>query len=112
MRDLLYKNLTFSDRGRRVISSSEIADQEGIHSVIRRHFTYSIKQIESEDNPQPKPYVYVLKEKNTKEKREHFFCKIKGSILAANQGKLLLILFVHTLSIELKACSILSEQID
>ena len=103
MRDLLFKNLTLSKRGRKIVASSEVADKEGVHSVVRRHFTYMVKQVQNKDTAKPKPYLYVLKEKNTQEKREHFFCKIKGSLLAQNEGKLLLITFAHTLNIELTA---------
>ena len=101
MRDLLYKNLTFPDRGRKIIASSEIADKEGVHSVVHRHFAYIVKPIKSSDEIKTQPYLYVLKERNTKQKREHFFCKMKGSILAVNQGKLMHILFIHTLNVEL-----------
>jgi len=111
MRDLLYKNMTFPSRGRRIIASSEVADKEGVHSVVRRHFTYIIKPIKCATEIKRQPYLYVLKERNTKQKREHFFCKMKGSILAVNQGRLMHILFVHTLSIELTASVKLSEQI-
>ena len=111
MRDLHYKNLTSVDRSRRVIASSEITDKEGVHSVVRRHFSYMIKQVEKADVVKPAPYLYVLKERNTREKREHFFCKIKGSLLAVNKEKLFLIVFVHTLSIQLTASASLSEQI-
>jgi len=111
MRDLLYKNLTFADRGRKIIASSEVADKDGIHSVVRRHFAYIVRGVDSTDGKKPASYLYVLKERNTAEKREHFFCKIKGSILAQNKGKLLLIVFVHTLSIQLTASALLSEQI-
>ena len=111
MRDLLYKNLTFVNRGRKVIASSEVADKEGIHSVVRRHFAYIVKPIPSTDVIKPQPYLYVLKERNTKQKREHFFCKIKGSVLTVNNGNFFQILFVHTLSINLTASVKLSEQI-
>lgn len=111
MRNLLYKNLTSADRSRRVIASSETTDKEGVHSVVRRHFACMIKQVESASLVKPEPYLYVLKERNTKQKREHFFCKIKGSILVVNKGKLFLIFFVHTLNIELTATdSKLSKQ--
>ncbi|MFA5092969.1 MAG: hypothetical protein WC543_03400 [Candidatus Omnitrophota bacterium] len=103
MRDLLYKNLTLCDRGRKIITSAEVADKEGVHSIVRRHFTYFIKPIESDSQEKPTPYLYVLKERNTKEKREHFFCKIKGSLVAKSNGKLLNISFIHTLSVELTA---------
>ncbi|MCX5694459.1 MAG: hypothetical protein NT014_04970 [Candidatus Omnitrophica bacterium] len=111
MRDLLYKNLTFRSRGRKIIASSEVADKEGVHSVVRRHFAYIIKPIKSTELINPQPYLYVLKERNTKEKKEHFFCKIKGSILAVNRGEFYQILFVHTLSVELTVSAKLSEQI-
>ncbi|MDD5281707.1 MAG: hypothetical protein PHC37_03020 [Candidatus Omnitrophica bacterium] len=111
MRDLLYKNLTSADRSRRVIASSEITDKEGVHSVVRRHFACMIKQVEKADAVKPSPYLYVLKDRNTKEKREHFFCKIKGSLLAVNKGKFFLIVFVHTLSIQLTANEKISEKI-
>lgn len=111
MRDLLYKNLTSLDRGRKIIASSEITDKEGVHSVVRRHFSCMIRQVEKADVVKPVPYLYVLKERNTREKREHFFAKIKGSLLAVNKGKLFLIIFVHTLSIQLTATEKLSGQI-
>jgi hypothetical protein len=111
MRDLLYKNLTFLNRGQKIISSREIADKEGVHSVVRRHFTYIIKQVENSKIEKQAPYLYILKEKNTKNKKERFFCKIKGNLIAENNGKLLHILFVHTLSVELTASTELKQQI-
>jgi hypothetical protein len=111
MRNLLYKNLTFPSRGRKIIASSEVADKAGVHSVVRRHFTYIVKPIQSADVIKPQPYLYVLKERNTQQKREHFFCKIKGSVLAVNNGNFFQILFVHTLSINLTVTVKLSEKI-
>jgi len=129
MRDLLYKNLTSSARDKKIITSSEVSDKEGIHSVVRRHFAYIVKQqVQGAFVTNPQPYFFVLKETNTKEKREHFFCKIKGSLLAVspvrsprqgggdtsngvNKEKLLLISFVHSLNIELTASGKLSEPI-
>ncbi len=110
MRDLLFKNLTSSSRGRKIITSSEVADKEGVHSVVRRHFTCIVKQLKSVDAPKPQPYLFVLKERSSKERREHFFYKIKGSLLAVNEGKILLILFAHSLSVELTASPHLSGQ--
>ena len=111
MRDLLYKNLTFLNRGRKIIASSEVADKEGVHSVVRRHFAYIVRPITSPEEIKTQPYLYVLKERNTQQKREHYFCKMKGSILAVNQGKLMHILFIHTLNVQLTASVKLSEQI-
>ena len=101
MRDLLFKNLTSDDRKRRVISSSEITDKEGVRSIIRRHFICMVKEVKSEGIDKPAPYLYVLKEHNSKEHKEKFFCKIKGSVCAVNQGRLFLIVFMHSLRIDL-----------
>jgi hypothetical protein len=106
MRDLLYKKLTSDDKKRKIISSSEIVDREGMRSVIRRHFVCLVKEIgtqELEKNQKPLLYLYVLKEHYTREQKEKFFCKLKGSIYAVNQGRLFLIIFMHTLRIVLTA---------
>jgi len=104
MRDLLFKNLTSEDHRRRIIASHEVVDKQGVRSVIRRHFIYMLKEISDEHNiEKPLPYLYVLKEHNTKEHKEKFFCKIKGSLCAINKGKLFLIVFMHSLRIDLVA---------
>jgi len=110
MRDLLYKNLVSADKSRRVIVSSEVSDKDGVHSIVRRHFACMIRQVDKADAQRPAPYLYVLKERNTREKKEHFFCKVKGSLLAVNNGKFYLLMFVHTLNIELTAIEKITNQ--
>lgn len=101
MRDLLFKNLTSADRKRRIIASSEIVDKQGVRSIIRRHFICTVKEINANEEEKLPPYLYVLKERNIKEQRQKFFCKIKGSIYAILDGRLFLILFMHSLMINL-----------
>jgi len=101
MRDLLFKNLTSEDHKRRIIASSEIADNEGMRSIIRRHFICMVKEVKGQSINKPAPYLYVLKEHNSKEHKQRFFCKVKGSICAVNGGRLFLIVFMHTLKIDL-----------
>jgi len=103
MRNLLFKNLTSADKRKRIISTSEITDKSGIHSIIRRHFVSLVKEINNNETEKPLSCVYVVKEHNNKEQREKFFCRIKGSIYAVNNGKLFLILFSHSLKITLAA---------
>ncbi len=103
MRDLLFKNLTSNDHKRKVIVSSEITDKEGVRSIIHRHFVCMVKEVKNDKIERPAPYLYILKEHNSKEQRERFFCKIKGSICAVNQGRLFLIVFMHSLRIDLLA---------
>lgn len=101
MRDVLFKNLTSNDKKRRIIASSEIVDKEGIRSIIRRHFVCIVKEIKDNQLHRPLPCVYVLREHNNREQKERFFCKIKGSVYAVNKGRLFLILFMHSLKINL-----------
>lgn len=103
MRDLLFKNLTSRDHKKRIICSLEVSDKQGVHSVIRRHFICMVKEINNQGTgmDKPQPYLYVLKEKDSKEQKQKFFCKVKGSICAVNGDKLFLIVFMHSLRIDL-----------
>jgi hypothetical protein len=63
-----------------------------------------IKEVTDQNNiEKPAPYLYILKEHNTREQKEKFFCKIKGSVCAVNKGKIFLIVFMHSLKIDLVA---------
>ncbi|MCX5712027.1 MAG: hypothetical protein NTY47_03015, partial [Candidatus Omnitrophica bacterium] len=99
MRDLVFKNLTSTDKRRKVIASSEITDKAGVRSTIHRHFVCVVREIDQGPVNRPKPYLYVLKVRNNKEQKEKFFCRIKGVIFAINNSKLYEILFMHSLKI-------------
>jgi hypothetical protein len=103
MRDLLYKNLTSEDRRRKIISSSEIVDKQGVRSVVHRHFSCIIKEADGSNLTAFAPSLHVLKQRDTKLHEEHFFCKMKACLLIANSGKLYNIYFIHTLNIHLSA---------
>ncbi len=100
MRDLVFKNLTSDLKKRKIISCSETFDKEGLRSTIRRHFICAIKEIKDKELKRPLPSLYVLKETNTKEHREKFLCKIKGSVYVVHEGKLYIIFFMHSLRID------------
>lgn len=101
MRDLLFKNLTSTDGKRKIIASSEIVDKQGVRSIIRRHFVCMVKKVKSNLADRPLPYLYVLKERNTQEHRERFFCRLKGSIYVISNHRIFLIIFMHSLRINL-----------
>lgn len=103
MRDLLFKNLTSGDRRRKVISTSEVIDKAGVRSIIRRHFICIVKEVKDEKIERTTPYLSVFKERNTKEHREKFFCRMKGSLVAVSHGKPYIIIFMHSLKINLEA---------
>lgn len=105
MRDILFRNMTSEDKKRKAISSCEVSDQEGVHSIIRRHFICLVKEVSPEilGKDKPAPYVYVVKKRDTPGRKENFFCKIKGSIYAVDGERLFLVFFMHSLYIQLAA---------
>ena len=105
MRDLLFKNLTSQDKKKKIIASSEIADNAGVRSIVRRHFICLVREVspqcQNERINKITPCVYILRQENTKEQNKKFICRIKGSVYAVNNGRLFLILFTHSLKINL-----------
>ena len=101
MRDLLFRNLTSEDRRKRVVSTCETADNEGIRSVIRRHFICLVKEVGSDMVKEPLKDIYIHKERNSSELKGSFLCRVKGSLYVVFKEKLFLILYVHSLKIDL-----------
>jgi len=105
MRDLLFKNLTSQDKRKRIIASSEISDDGDVRSIVRRHFICLVKEVspqhQDQNFDQITPCVYILRQENTKEQKKKFICRVKGSVYAVNKGRLFLILFTHSLKINL-----------
>ncbi len=103
MRDLVFKNLTSNDRKRRVVVCSEVMDKGGVRSIVRRHFVCIVREVKDAQAEKPAPYLHIVREKNSLEQREQFFCRLKGSIIAVSNERLFLITFVHSLKICLSA---------
>jgi hypothetical protein len=103
MRDLLFKNLTSDDHRKKIISSSEIVDKAGVRTIVRRHFVYFVREVPDQQLERQAPYLFVIKEHNTKEKKEKFYCRMKGNLYAIYQERLFLVHFMHSLRINLIA---------
>lgn len=103
MRDLVFKNLTFPGKRRKIIASSEVVDKQGVRSIIHRHFIWIAKEIKDKPINQPLPYLYVRKLRDHKGQREEFFCRMKSSVYANCGGREFLIYFMHSLKINLIA---------
>lgn len=101
MRDIVLKNLTSDDKKRKILTSSEIMDKQGVRSIIRRHFVCMVKEVKGNPVDRPLPYLYVLKKHNNREHKEKFFCRLKGSIYAICNDRIFLIMFMHSLKIDL-----------
>jgi hypothetical protein len=112
MRDLLFKNLTSQNRRRKVIASRETLQQQGVQSIIQRHFIYTVKEIRAgEERLAVKPYAYLRKERNTRAQEEKFYCKIKGGVYTIFKNRVFLVLFMHSLKIHLFATPVCAKKI-
>jgi hypothetical protein len=105
MRDLLFKNLTSNEKKRKIISSCETSTNAGIQTTIKRHFVYMVKEVADGKLEKPLPKLYILKQRNTKEKAEKFLCRVKSSIFAIYDGRVYLITFMHSLTINIASSS-------
>lgn len=105
MRDILFKNITSVEKKRKIIATTEVADKEGVRSIIKRHFVYMVKEAKTIPAAHIAPFVYIRKERDTRLQREKFFCKIKGSTYVHFQKKIFSISYMHTLTIALTAIS-------
>lgn len=105
MRDILFKNFTSLDGKKRKIASSEVIARNGMRSIIHRHFVYMLEEVKDSQLDKPLPYLYVLKEKNTKGFTEKFFYRLKGSMYVMLNKKLFLIHYMHSLKINLAVLS-------
>lgn len=102
MRDLVFKNLTSNQKGRKVLCTYEKMEQGGVLTRIKRSFVYIIKNAhDSQAKKLYTPHLYILKIKDTHVNKEKFLCRIKGSIHIVNDSKLYLVAFSHSLSIDL-----------
>lgn len=104
MRELLFRNLTSGEGKRKILASTEISEKEGMRSVVRRHLVCIVREVaKPSDELRPVPTLSVLKERNSREQKERFFCRIKGSVYAVHNGKVFLIEYLHSLKIHFMA---------
>ena len=102
MRDLVLKNVTSSDRSKRIISSCEIIRKRGICTTIRRHFVCKVFEITDIFKEKPLPQVYVCRNLDRVRRQKSFFCRMKASLYTKSKGRLFLVLFGHSLKIDSK----------
>lgn len=104
MRDLVFKNITSFNKKRRRLALWEEIEQQGVKTIVKRHFIYRAEKISGKtEGKQSLPMVFIVKEKNTRELKERFYCKIKGQLVVEREGSLYIINYIHSLQICVKA---------
>ncbi|MFC1703649.1 hypothetical protein ACFL1E_02565 [Candidatus Omnitrophota bacterium] len=101
MRELLFKNLTSVDKGRKILSLSEVFTQNGVVSHISRKFIYFIKEVPAVVKDTAEPQFYIFKQQDSKQKVEEIFIKIKGHLYTFNGDGIFLVSFCHSLKINI-----------
>ena len=102
MRDLVFKNLISSDRSKRMISSCETVDKQGMRTIIRRHFVCKVIDIDDHFLEKPLPQIFIRRICKPIRQQKSLFCRMKGSLYASSKGRLFLILFGHSFRIDLR----------
>ena len=108
MRNLLFKNITSRDKRQKVLSSSELTEQDGLRTNVSRHLVCRVLEVAKAEAFLPTPALYVVKKRDTEFNTEAFYCQIKGKMYLTTENKLYLVSFIHSLRIRLKAISISS----
>ncbi len=101
MRELLFKNITSLEKGRKILSLTEEFSQNGIFSHVQRRFIFQVKEtsnIRKRINP---PQFYIFRQQDTAKKEEEIFIKIKGNLYTVNDDKFFKIAFCHSLKINI-----------
>lgn len=101
-REILFKNLSSTDKKRRVFSSSITNEGKDFISTTQRKYVYLIKPVEDHKNDL-QTQVFVRNEKNIAQHIQKFNCLIKGGFYASNSENLYLIRYAHSLQILLKS---------
>lgn len=78
MRDVVYRNITSQDKGRRVMASSEVCQGNGLRTTVVRHFICVIRKAQDRAVGEVfKPRIYIYRYYDTGKQRERFFCRIR-----------------------------------
>jgi hypothetical protein len=101
MRELLLKNLTKLEKGRKIISVSEVSNRDGYLAHTERHLIYMVKKAQSMRQSIEQPRLYILKVHDSKQKKEKLFFKVKGNFYVVSQNCLYIVYFCHSFKIQL-----------
>lgn len=110
MRELLYKNLTSLEKGRKILAISEESQKNGFLTRTSRKFIYMIKDAENLRASLAAPTFNILKIRDSKTRKERFIFKIKGNFFVVNDHKVRLVYFCHSFRIDLSEAPDCAQQ--
>ncbi len=101
MRELLLKNLTSLEKGRKIISVSELSHRDGYLAHTERHLIYMVKKSQNLRDNLASPRLYILKVHDSKQNIEKLFFKVKGNFYVVTNSCLYIVNFCHSFKIQL-----------
>ncbi|MDP2940200.1 MAG: hypothetical protein Q8O13_08995 [Candidatus Omnitrophota bacterium] len=111
MRELLFKNLTSLEKGRKVICISDLSSKDGYLAHTQRQFIYLVRDAENIREALSNPVFYILKIHDSKQKKEKLFFKVKGNFFVVADNHIRIVYFCHSFKIELSDISKANHQI-
>ena len=113
MRELLFKNLTSTDKKRKDLYISETIEHNGVKTVTQRHSMYIINGHQTIHNTEElielhsklpvnsdRRHVFIFKKRDTKLKKESFICDVVGKFYAIVKNELYSITFKHSFEVD------------
>lgn len=100
MRDILFKELTSSDKRKRLFSICEAVEKDGILTKVERRSIYLIKEKEQIKELKDLPRVSVFKVCNTQRQEERLSWKVVGNFYVVTEERIFYIIFIHSFKIE------------
>lgn len=101
MRELLYKNLTSVEKGRKILAVRDESQKNGFLTRTYKKFIYLIRDTGNLRAALVPPSFYILKIHDSKNYRERFIFKVKGNFYVVNNGQVRVVYFCHSFKIDL-----------
>lgn len=116
MRELVFKNLTSTNKKRKDLYISETFERDGVKTTTQRHSIYIIGDRNKFKNPKElmqwqnkttvdnsKRHIFIFKKRDSKLKKESFICDVVGKFYAVVKNEVYSIAFKHSFEIDFLA---------
>lgn len=103
MHNIFFRNKTSHNKRRRILSTSELTEKEGIYSRVNRHLVCRIAEVKDTKEVLSRPILHVFKLQDKKQRTEIFYCKVKGCMYFALKDRLCIVTFINSLRIQLRS---------
>ena len=101
MVELQYKNLTSLEKGRKIIAIKEESRKNGFLTRTDKRFIYLVRDNKNLRESLTAPRFYILKIHDSKNRKERFLFRVKGSFYVVKNQEVHTVYFCHSFRIDL-----------